>query len=399
MTNTHDMSPLPLTQLLVLDLTLHRAGPVASRFFADWGAQVIKVEEPSATGDSMGGLREGFDYQNLHRNKRSLSLNLKTDDGKKVFQKLARSADVVLESFRPDVKYRLGVDYETLRELNHRIICGSISGFGQTGPYRARPAVDQIVQGMSGLMSVTGFPDQGPLRVGTAIADISAGMVLTQGILMALYQRERTGQGQWVHTSLLESSVFMLDFQVARWLRTGDVPRPAGNDHPTLMPTGLFPTADGHVNLAAAEGAKFKILCEVLQVPELVNDPDYRTVRQRSCNRQKLCALLAEKTRGYLSSELIEKLNAAGVPCGPLYAIDEAMQNEQMRSLQMTSTVNHPRLGPLELLGQPLSLEGSGGRPEVHSPAPEHGEDTEKILLDLGYDKGFIAEMRARGAI
>jgi crotonobetainyl-CoA:carnitine CoA-transferase CaiB-like acyl-CoA transferase len=394
------MATLPFTDLLLLDLTRHRAGPVAARFFADWGAQVIKIEAPSDTSDSMGGDRDGFDYQNLHRNKRSLSLNLKMAEGKAIFGKLAARADIVLESFRPSVKHRLGVDYDTLRQANPRIICGSISGFGQTGPTAERPAVDQIIQGMSGLMSVTGLPGQGPVRAGAAIADISAGMVLVQGILTALYHRERTGQGQWVHTSLLESLVSVLDFQVARWLRTGDVPRQAGNDHPTLMPTGLFPTADGHVNVAAAEDPKFATLCEVLQVSQLLQDRDYGTVEARSTNRQKLCAILSEKTRAIPSSELIDKLNAAGVPCGPVYSIDEAMKDEQMKSLGMNIPVDHPRLGSFDVLGQPLSLEGSGGRPAARFSAPDHGEHTDDILSTLlGYEKAAIASMRSRGVI
>jgi len=394
------MVTLPFTDLLLLDLTRHRAGPVASRFFADWGAQVIKIEAPSDISDSMGGKREGFDYQNLHRNKRSLSLNLKTAEGKAIFKKLALRADIILESFRPSVKYRLGVDYDSLREANPRIICGSISGFGQTGPYAERPAVDQIIQGMSGLMSVTGLAGQGPVRAGAAIADISAGMVLTQGILTALYHRERTGQGQWVHTSLLESLASVLDFQVARWLRTGDVPAQAGNDHPTLMPTGLFPTADGQVNLAAAEDPKFAALCEVLQLSDLPKDPDYSTVQARSARRQKLCAILAEKTRGISSSALIERLNAAGVPCGPVYTIGEAMKDKQMSSLGMSIPVDHPRLGPFELLGQPLSLEGSGGRAAVRFAAPDLGEHTEDILSELlGYEKPAIEALRSRGVI
>jgi crotonobetainyl-CoA:carnitine CoA-transferase CaiB-like acyl-CoA transferase len=348
----------------------------------------------------MGGKREGFDYQNLHRNKRSLSLNLKTEEGKSIFRKLALRADIVLESFRPSVKYRLAVDYESLRQANPRIICGSISGFGQTGPYAARPGVDQIIQGMSGLMSVTGFAGQGPVRAGAAIADISAGMVLAQGILMALYHRERTGEGQWVHTSLLESLASVLDFQVARWLRTGDVPGQAGNDHPTLMPTGLFPTADGHVNLAAAEDPKFATLCEVLQVSHLLENSDYRTVQARSINRQKLNAILSERTRAISSSELIERLNAAGVPCGPVYSIDEAMKDEQMKSTGMSIRVEHPRLGSFELLGQPLSLEGSGGRPAARFPAPDLGEHTNDILSNvLGYEKAAIESLRSRGVI
>jgi crotonobetainyl-CoA:carnitine CoA-transferase CaiB-like acyl-CoA transferase len=394
------MAALPFADLVVLDLTRHRAGPVASRFLADWGAQVIKVEAPSDTSDSMGGKREGSDYQNLHRNKQSLSLNLKTEEGKAIFGKLARRADIVLESFRPDVKYRLGVDYETLRQLNPRIICGSISGFGQTGPYASRPGVDQIIQGMSGLMSVTGHAGQGPVRAGAAIADVSTGMVLVQGLLAALYQRERTGTGQWVHTSLLESLVSVMDFQVARWLRTGDVPEQVGNDHPTLMPTGLFPAADGDINLAAAEDPKFAALCTVLQLAHLLDDPDYGSVEMRSAHRQKLCALIAEKTRRLPSAELIEKLNAAGIPCGPVYSIDQAMQDAQMKSLGMNIPVDHPQLGPFDVLGQPLSLAGAGGRPAVRSPAPDHGAHTDHILSTmLGYEKAAIEAMRSRGVI
>jgi len=357
------MAMLPFTDLLVLELTRHRAGPVASRFFADWGAQVIKIEAPFDPSDTMGGKREGFDYQNLHRNKRSLSLNLKTTEGKSIFRKLALRADIVLESFRPGVKYRLGIDYESLRQVNPRIIYGSISGFGQTGPYAERPAVDQIIQGMSGLMSVTGLAGQGPVRAGAAIADVCSGMVLAQGILAALYQRERTGQGQWVHTSLLESLASVLDFQVARWLRTREVPGQAGNDHPISIPMGLFPSADGQVNIAAAEDPKFAALCRVLQLSHLLEDPAYSTGEARSLHRERLSAILAEKTRAIPSAELIERLNAAGVPCGPVYSIGEAMQDKQMKSLGMNMPVDHPRLGPFDVLGQPLSLEGSGGRP------------------------------------
>ena len=295
---------------------------------------------------------------------------------------------------------------ETLRQANPRIICGSISGFGQTGPYAERPAVDQIIQGMSGLMSVTGLPGQGPVRAGAAIADISAGMVLVQGILTALYHRERTGEGQWVQTSLLESLVSVLDFQAARWLRTGDVPGQAGNDHPTLMPTGLFPTADGQVNLAAAEDPKFAALREALQLPQLLADPDYRTVVLRGAHRQKLCAILAEKTRALASAALVNRLNAAGVPCGPVYSIGEAMEDAQMKSLGMNIPVDHPRLGIFEVLGQPLSLAengslaGNGGRPSARSHAPDLGEQTDDILSKLlGYEKAAIAALRSRGVI
>jgi len=394
------MSYLPLKDILVLDFTRHRAGPVTSRLLADFGARVIKIEGPTDLGDSMGGSRHGFDYQNLHRNKQSLSLNLKSDEGRAIFRDLARKADVVLENFRPDVKHRLGVDYETTRKINAAIVYGSISGFGQVGPYRERPAVDQVIQGMTGFMSVTGLPGQEPVRAGAAVADISAGMVLAQGVLMALYQREKTGQGQWVHTSLVESLFAVLDFQVGRWLATGEVPERAGNDHPTLMPTGLFPTADGHVNIAAAEQPKFRALCEALRIPELAEDPRYASTSQRSAGRHELCQALAARTRHYTSAELQEKLNAAGIPCGPLYTIEEAMNDVQIKSLGLTHKVNHPRLGSIEMLGQPIHLEGAGEPPGVRSPAPEHGEHSEEILSGLlGLDKRVIEDLRTRGVI
>ncbi|MBX9296626.1 CaiB/BaiF CoA transferase family protein [Chromobacterium piscinae] len=394
------MSYLPLEKVVVLDLTRHRAGPVTSRLLGDFGATVIKIDAPTDLGDSMGGSREGFDYQNLHRNKMSLSLNLKTDEGRAVFYDLVRKADVVLENFRPEVKHRLGVDYETISEVNPRIVYGSISGFGQTGPYRTRPAVDQTIQGMSGLMSVTGFPGQPPVRAGAAVADISAGMVLSQGVLMALYHREKTGEGQWVHTSLLESLVSMLDFQVVRYLDSGESPRAVGNDHPTLMPTGLFPTADGHVNIAAAEELKFKALCEALEIPELVSDPLYADTALRSENRTALCDILARRTRVYSSEELQRKLDAAGIPCGQLYTIGQMMEDAQMQSLRMADEGQHPHLGAVPLLGQPLHLEGCGGRPPVRFTAPDHGEHTDQILSEwLGMARSDIQAFRERGII
>ena len=394
------MPCLPLDGLLVLDLTRHRAGPYTSRLLADFGARVIKIEGPIDLGDSMGGSRQGFDFQNLHRNKESLSLNLKSEEGKSIFLKLVRKADVVLENFRPEVKHRLGIDYETVREINPGIVYGSISGFGQVGPYRSRPAVDQIIQGMTGFMSVTGFPGQEPLRAGAAVADISAGMVLAQGLLIALYQREKTGRGQWVHTSLVESLVSMLDFQVALWLNTGEVPKQTGNDHPTLMPTSVFPTADGQVNIAAAEDQKFRTLCEALGIAELADDPMYASTAKRSAHRQNLRNILSARTVRHQSAELQEKLNALGIPCGPLYTIEQAMDDAQMKSLQMTHKVVHPRLGVIELLGQPLHLEGPAERPAVHLPAPEYGEHTEEILSQLlGFDKTFIGDLHARGVV
>ena len=261
----------PLSRFKVIDLTRARAGPTAARHFADFGADVIKIEAPTAGDeDALGGDREGPDFFNLHRNKRSLTLNLKTADGVAILKKLAATADVLIENYRPDVKHRLGIDYQTLRAINPRLVYVSISGFGQDGPYANRPGFDQIAQGMGGLMSITGLPGQGPVRVGIPIADLSTGNYAAMGALIALLERDISGEGQWVQSSLLQSQIAMLDFQAARWTVGGQVPGQAGNDHPTSIPTGVFPTADGHINIAASGQHIFKRLCEALDAPGLV---------------------------------------------------------------------------------------------------------------------------------
>ncbi len=322
---------LPLSRFTVLDLTHARAGPTAVRQLADWGAKVIKIEPPGApANDITGSRREGFDFQNLHRNKRSLALNLKSPDGKAIFMKLAEKADVIVENFRSEVKFRLGVDYESVKKVNTRIVYGSISGFGQTGPYAKRPGVDQIAQGMGGLMSITGLPGQGPVRVGIPIDDLCAGLLLAQAILMALIEREQSGEGQWVHTSLLEAQIFMLDFQASRWLIAGEVAKQAGNDHPTGIPTGLFPTADGQINIAASGDNLWRRFCEAADAQYLLNDPDYKTGPLRSKNRKALNEKIAEITKKRPSAYWVELMNEVGVPCGPLYTIDQTFADPQV---------------------------------------------------------------------
>ncbi|CDH32287.1 CaiB/BaiF CoA transferase family protein [Xenorhabdus bovienii] len=389
------MDFLPLSGIVVIDLTRHRAGPVTSRLLGDWGAEIIKIEEPTDKGDSMGGSREGFDYQNLHRNKKSLSVNLKTEQGQQILQRLIRKADVVLENFRPDVKFRLGVNYESLKKINPRIICGSISGFGQEGPYRSRPAVDQIVQGMSGLMSVTGTKESGALRTGAAIADVSAGMNLAQAVLLALYHREKTGEGQWVYTSLLESTLAIMDFQVARWLADGKTPELMGNDHPTLMPTGIVKTKDGEINIAAAEDDKFKILCHLLDIPMIYSNPQYSDIHSRSIHRKQLMSEIEAATIKYESQQLIQMLNAGGIPSGYVYDIAQAMSDPQMNYLNMKCPINHPHLGDLTLVGQPMHLSAFPDFDAVRTPAPEHGQHTGNLLKNyLGFNDDEIASFR-----
>ena len=349
------------------------------------------------TGDGMGGNRHGFDFQNLHRNKKSITLNLREPDGVTIFKRLARDADIVVENYRPDVKRRLGIDYESLRPINPRLIYGSISGFGQDGPYRDRPGVDQIAQGMGGLMSITGIPGQGPVRVGIPIADLCSGIFLAQGILVALIERETTGEGKWVHTSLLEAMLSMLDFQASRWLMSGEVPPQAGNNHPTGIPTGVFETKDGHINIAASGDDLYERFCRAIERPDLLTDARFATSRARSTNRDAIMEVLMPVTRKKTSAEWIEILNRAGVPCGPIYRIDESFADPQVKHLAMAQPVHSPVLGDLTILGHPVS-HGAQRLP-IRTPAPELGQDNEDILTSIGYTKEQIADLAQRGVI
>jgi formyl-CoA transferase len=393
------MPALPLEGLSVLDLTAHRAGPTAVRQLADWGADVIKIEAPGSGGaDATGSTRHGFDFQNLHRNKRSMSLNLKHPDAHAIFMQLAAKADVIVENYRSDVKYRLKVDYDSVAKINPRIVYGSISGFGQTGPDATRPGVDQIAQGMGGLMSITGLPGQGPVRVGIPIADLTSGMFLAQGILLALMQRAQTGVGQWVHTSLLEAQIFLLDFQASRWLIAHEVPKQAGNDHPTGIPTGVFPTADGHINIAASGDALWTRFCKAIGWQEALAEPDYATGALRSKNRKVLNERLGAITRTKPSAHWLAALNQAGVPCGPINDIAGVFAEPQTQHLGIARAVHHPTLGDIRVVGQPINMSAAP-QPEVLRPTPELGEHTDAILAGLGYDAAAIAGLREKGAI
>src|SRR5215475_9651455 len=335
------MSFTPASQALarfkILDLTRVRAGPTAARQLADWGADVVKIELPAGLGESdMGGPRHGPDFQNLHRNKRSLTLNLKEKEGIAIFKRMVETADVVIENYRPDVKFRLGIDYETIRSINKRIVYGSISGFGEDGPYRERPGFDQIAQGMGGLMSITGIAGQGPVRVGIPVADLTAGLFCAMGILIALLERETSGKGQWVQSNLLAAQIAMLDFQAARWTIGRDVPGQAGNDHPTSIPTGVFQTSDGYMNIGAAGEAIYQRFCKVIEAPELATDPDFATNADRSKNRARLHEAIGAITRKRTTAAWIDLLNEAGVPCGPIYRINEVFDDPQVKHLNIT---------------------------------------------------------------
>ena len=389
-------SPGPLARFKVIDLTRVRAGPTAVRQLADWGADVIKIEAPE--GDSgLGGERHGPDFQNLHRNKRSLTLNLKAPEGLEVLKRLAAQADVVVENYRPDVKFRLGVDYESLRKINKRLVYASISGFGQDGPYRERPGFDQIAQGMGGLMSITGTPGEGPMRVGIPVADLTAGIFAAMGILVALLEREQSGEGQWVRSSLLGAQIAMLDFQAARWTIAKEVPGQAGNNHPTSIPTGVFATADGHINIAAAGNDIYHRCCRALSVPELATDPRFATGKARLENRDVLNGIIETITRTRSSAEWIETLNAEGVPCGPIYKMNEVFDDPQVKHLNIVRTVHHKILGDVEVIGQAIDLSRTPW--SIRSATPEPGEHTDAVLAELGFGAAEIASLRAKKVV
>jgi formyl-CoA transferase len=377
-----------LKKYLVLDLTRARAGPTAARQLADFGARVIKIEEPEDASDAAWGARHGPDFQNLHRNKQAIALNLKDPRGKEVFLKMAAKADVIIENYRPVVKHKLGIDYDSVRKINPRIVYASISGFGQTGPYADRPGLDQIAQGMGGHMMVTGHRGGGPVRSGAAISDMTAGMLTAGGILAALLERESSGEGQWLHTSLLQAQIFLLDFQSARWLVSKEVPGQEGNEHPTNVPTGCFPTADGWVNIAPM-GDMFKRLCVQLGMPDVPEREEFKTAPARRQNRVKLCDMIAEATRTKTTAEWVKILNDDRIPCGPIYTMDQVFEDPQVKHLGVAQTMQTPWGGPIEIVGQPVTLARTPAT--VAMPTPEPGEHTDEILAELGYDRATIA--------
>ncbi|MEP7056614.1 MAG: CaiB/BaiF CoA-transferase family protein [Caldimonas sp.] len=383
-----------LAHLTVIDLTRVRAGPTAVRQLADWGAQVIKIEMPASMdeGEGVGGPRDGSDFQNVHRNKRGITLNLKSPEGVAILKKLVARADVLVENYRPDVKARLGIDYETLAAINPRLIYASISGYGEDGPYRLRPGFDQIAQGMGGLMSITGEPGEGPMRVGIPIADLCAGIFCAHGIMVALVEREKSGKGQWVKSSLLQAQLFMLDFQAARWLMKGEVPQQAGNNHPTSIPTGVYKTRDGYMNLAVSGHKIWDRLCRAIGAPELVVHADYSTAALRSKNRDRLHDDLEKHLQTRTTADWVDALNEAGVPCGPIYTMDQAFADPQVQQLDIVQKVDD-----VPYLGQPVTLSRTPSQVVAHPP--DQGEHTIEVLRELGYSAAEIEQLNRQGIV
>jgi formyl-CoA transferase len=384
-----------LSRLRILDLTRVRAGPTCVRQFADFGADVIKIETTGV--EDLGGPRDGPDFQNLHRNKRSITLDLKSAKGKEIFMKMVKTADVVVENYRPDVKDRLGIDYESLKKVNKRIILASISGFGQDGPYRARPGFDQIAQGLSGIMSVTGKPGEGPMRVGCAVADVGGGLLAAMGIMTALLEREHSGEGQWVQSNLLQAAIQLLDFQAARYTMSSEVPGQVGNDHPTSMPTSAYATKDGHINVAASGTKMWGVVCEALGRPDLLNHPDFNTPEGRAQNRKALNEEMTKSLKTKTSAEWVDIMNKGGVPCGPIYRMDEVFADPQVKHMQIRAEVAHPRLGKIGLINQPIKLSRTPAK--LVTATPERGEHTQEVLQEFGFTKVEVDEFKSKGIV
>ena len=395
----HQPASSALSHIRVLDLTRVRSGPTAVRQLGDWGADVIKIEQPASlqADGALGAGRNTADWQNLQRNRRSLTLNLKDPEGKALFMKLVKTADVVVENFRPDVKERLGIDYPNLEKVNPRIILASISGFGQTGPYAKRPGFDQIAQGMGGLMSITGDPEGGPMRVGIPIADLTAGLFCALGIQTALIERERSGKGQWLHTSLLQAMAFMLDFQAARWLMQGEVAGQAGNEHPTSIPTNRYLTQDGAVNIAVAGNETWQRLCKALDKPDWAADEGYDTNAKRRARRDELNADIAAIIATKTSAEWVEALTEAGVPCGPIYKVDEMFADPQVQHLGIAQPLSTMPFGDTKAMGQPVKLDRTPSA-LVGAP-PTLGEHTAEILEELGVSAEDRAALEQKSVI
>lgn len=394
--------PRPLEGVRVLDLGRHQAGPTCAMWLGDLGADVIKIENPDRGEDGRASGPPFFHgesafFLSANRNKRSLALDIKRPEGQEIFRRLAAEADVVIENFRPGVMDALNIGYARVSALNPRIIYCSISGFGADGPYADRPGLDQIIQGVSGLMSVTGFEGGEPVRVGIPIADLVTGLFGAYGVLAALQARERTGRGQHIQTSLLECMVGLMSFQAVRYLNGAGAPPPAGNHHPINAPYGVFRCREGYLTLGATGDKRWRKLCEILGTEEWLTDPRFATNGARYENRLLLADLISEKLQARSADEWERIFNEAGIPCGPIYGVDQALEHPQVRHREMVVEREHPTMGTVRLLGVPVKFSETPAG--LHRVPPLFAEHTDEILHEIGLCDEEIERLREAGIV
>jgi len=390
-----------LDGIRVLDLSRVLTGPYCSLLLADLGAEVIKIEMPGRGDDTrawgppfVGG--ESAYFLSVNRNKKSVTVNLKTQPGRDVVMDLAKRSDVFMENFAPGVVQRLGLDYAAVSAVNPRIVYCSISGFGQHGPYRDLPAYDIILQGMGGLQGITGEPGQAPVRIGVAVADIAGGMFAAYAIAAALVHRERTGKGEYIDVSLLDCQLAWLTYMAGYYFATGNDPDRAGSRHPTIVPYQAFATADGYLNVAAGNDDIFRRLCEAIGHSDLASDPRFATNPKRVENRRELEPFLESVFATRTTREWLRILNEHAVPAGPVYRIGEIVQDPHVLERNMVLALRHPRAGVIRQFGPPFRVLEERG---PHAPPPLLGEHTEEVLASLGYPRERIEELRRTGVV
>ncbi len=392
----------PLDGIRVLDLSRVLAGPYCTMMLADMGAEVVKIETPGSGDDTRQWgppfvQGESAYFLSLNRGKRSLTLNLKSAAGKRILERLIDRSDILVENFRPGTLDRLGFSYEVVSHRNPRMVYCSISGFGQTGPLASRPGYDLILQGEGGLMSLTGFPDREPTKVGVAIADIVAGMFACQGILLALYARERTGEGQRVDIGLLDGQVAILTFQAGIYFMTGRVPGRRGNEHPMIAPYETYRARDGYFNLAVGNDSLWQTFCQTVGLSDLLQDSRFASVSSRVENRPALNAILGKIFAEKTVAEWLQTLTKAGIPCGPIHTLADVLTHPQTLARGMVVERPHPLLGSLKLTGTPVKLSATPGA--VTTAPPLLGQHTEEVLRELGYSAADVETFRKAGAV
>lgn len=392
-----------LDGIIVLDLTKVLAGPFCAMQLADFGAEVIKIENPETGGDDARHIGphvkdESAYFMSINRNKKSITLNLKTEQGREIFKKLVAKADIVVENFRYGVMEKMGLCYDELCKINPGIIYATSSGYGQTGPYRTRPAYDPVIQAMGGIMSVTGQKGGEPTRVGVSIGDLAAGLYLALGISLALYQREKTGEGQQIDVSMLDCQIALLENHIARYMVGGELPKPAGNRHPSYSPFGSFKTRDGYIVIAAGNNKLWKELCTVLGFPQMGEDPRFATNVLRVENYYEMEALMEEKLAEKTTKEWVEILVQSGIPCGPINTIPDLIDDPHVQAREMIVKVDHPVLGEVGMAGIPMKMSHTPGRIKRHAPAL--GEHNEEILSSfLGLSEQEIRTLKEDGIL